>query len=65
MPKQTDLRYLWQKEVPEIRVKLQEYFQHDIRGYKMVSVLNSLEYLHPELNLYWNWWNDDQLREVL
>jgi len=63
--KDCSLRYLWQKDVPEIRATLQPYMGSDIRGYKLVAVLNSIEFLHPDLNMYWNWWNDDQLREVL
>ena len=59
------LRYYWEMKPEAQRVLLQPYFDGSIKGYRLDVVLHALEYMHPDINIYWNWLNDDQLREVL
>ena len=63
--KDVRLRYLWEKSTPEIKKELQKLIKEDITGRTLHTVMTWIEWDYPDMNMYWNWYNDDQLGEVL
>lgn len=61
----TRLKYLWEKNIPEIKKELQKLIKVDITGRDLFTVLKWVEWDYTNMNMYWNWYNDDQLRETL
>jgi len=57
-------RYLWEKSTPEIKKELQKLIKEDITGRTLVTVMKWIEWDYPNMNMYWNFYNDDQLREL-
>ena len=63
--KDVRLRYLWEKSTPEIKEELQKLIKQDITGRDLDTVMKWVERDYPDMNMYWNWYNDDQLKETL
>jgi hypothetical protein len=58
-------RYLWEKDIPTIKKELQKLYKEDITGRTLDTVMKWIESDYPDMNMYWNFYNDDQLREIL